>query len=128
MMSALGPHDGYLLCLFGAHVDQAFGHPPYHVGSSLTEKRRYRDVDVRLMLPDDEFVAYFGSPTQAGWLANRKSMWELVWTTFGRKLTRLPVDFQIQDTTLANEEFNGPRSALLLLDSHLPFVRTNPET
>ena len=45
-----------LLHEFGSHVWAVFGHPPYHVGSSLTEKI-WRDVDVRLILPDAEYAA-----------------------------------------------------------------------
>jgi hypothetical protein len=121
----VGRPDCWLLKLFGAHVDQAFGHVPFHVGSSLTEKRGWRDVDVRLMLPDDEYAAYFGDPLRApepGYGGPRRMMWELAWATLGRKMTGLPIDFQFQQMTLANEEFDGPRSALLIRSSELPFV------
>jgi hypothetical protein len=43
-------------------IFDTFGHNPYHVGSSLratlTGKGEWRDVDVRLILPDDEFACY----------------------------------------------------------------------
>lgn len=120
----IGPHDGYRLRLFGAHVKQGFDHTAYHVGSSLTEKRGWRDVDVRVLLPDDEFAAYFGDPTKVGWDAPKRMMWELAWTMLGKSMTGLPIDFQIQAVTLANKEFSRPRSALLILDTDLPFVRT----
>ena len=123
-MGSLGPHDGFQLRLFGAYVDQAFGHTPYHVGSSLTDKHKYRDVDVRLILPDDEFAAYFGDPLKAGWLSNKLNMWNFAWTTLGKKVTGLPIDFQIQQQTLANDQFDGVRSALLILDTDFPVVRT----
>lgn len=118
----VGRPECYLLKLFGAHVDQAFGHVPYHVGSSLTEKRGWRDVDVRLLLPDDEYTAYFGDPATPEHDGPRRMVWELAWSTLGRKMTGLPIDFQIQAQTLANEEFDGPRSALLLRASELPVV------
>ena len=41
------PHT-LLLQEFGEHVLRAFGHCCYHVGSSLTQKDGWRDVDVRL--------------------------------------------------------------------------------
>lgn len=41
---------------FGSQVWSAFGHPPYHVGSSLTKKTGWRDVDVRLILNDEEYA------------------------------------------------------------------------
>jgi hypothetical protein len=118
----VGPHEGWLLRLFGAHLNQAFGHTAYHVGSSLGEKASYRDVDVRLMLPDDEYAAYFGNPLTAEHDGPKLMMWNFAWTTLGRKLTRLPIDFQFQQTTLANDEFDGPRSALIILSSEIPCV------
>jgi hypothetical protein len=111
----IGPHSGYLLRLFGAHVDRAFGQVPFHVGSSLTEKRGWRDVDVRLILDDDEFEPYAD--------AGRRRMHELAWTAFGSQMTGLPIDFQIQQQTAANDEFSGVRSALLLHECELPIVR-----
>jgi hypothetical protein len=121
----VGRPECYLLKLFGAHVDQAFGHVPYHVGSSLTQKRGWRDVDVRLILPDDEYAAYFGAWDKApepGYGGPRRMMWELAWATLGQKMTGLPIDFQFQAQTLANQE-DGPRSALVILASELPFVK-----
>lgn len=122
-MSALGPHNQRLLRIFGAHIEQGFGHTPYHVGSSLTSKERYRDVDVRLILPDDEWVAFFGDWTAAGWDAPRLKVWEFAWSLFGRDFTRLPVDFQIQAQTVANGNHAGPRSALIVTTEDLPVVR-----
>ena len=56
----------YILKLqeFGGHLRRAFdGHMAYHVGSSLREKHGWRDVDVRLIIPDDEYAAMgFGDP------------------------------------------------------------------
>ena len=113
----VGPHAGYLLRLFGAHVDRAFGHVSYQVGSSLTEKRDWRDVDVRLILADDEYEVYAD--------AGQRRMHELAWSAFGQQMTGMPIDFQIQQQTAANEEFDGQRSALLLFDTDLPTVRTS---
>lgn len=121
-MGSLGPHDGHMLKVFGAHIKQGFGYTPYHVGSSLTEKTRYRDVDVRLILPDDEFIVYFGDWTKAGWEGPKLYMWQFAWSMFGKYLTRLPIDFQIQAQTDANESYSGPRSALLLTADDLAFV------
>ena len=51
---------GIWLVKFGCIVRDYFDHVPYHVGSSLHAKE-WRDVDVRLILPDDEFIGRFGS-------------------------------------------------------------------
>lgn len=111
----VGPHDGHLLSLFGMHIRQGWGHTAYQVGSSLTQKKGWRDVDVRLMLPDDEYAALFGDPSTPRHEGNRRRMHELAWTTLGKRLTGLPIDFQIQDTSLANEMFSGVRSALIFM-------------
>jgi hypothetical protein len=110
----VGPHEGYLLKRFGVELRQAFGHTAYQVGSSLTEKRGWRDVDVRLMLPDDEYATYFGAWDSPEHNGLRLMSWNLAWTMLGRKLTNLPIDFQFQPATLANEQHTGVRSALMI--------------
>lgn len=103
---------------FGSHVWAAFGHVPYHVGSSLAEKRGWRDVDVRLILPDDEYEALgLGKPN----FARRNGKWValcLAFSALGREMTGLPIDFQIQQQTRANDEYGRaehPRSAIGLV-------------
>ena len=95
-------------------VADAFGHHPYQVGSSVFG-REWRDVDVRLILPDDEFDALFPGDGSQDY---RDPRWALLCdalSELGRVQTGLPIDFQFQRTTEANEEFTGPRSALGLL-------------
>lgn len=80
------------------------GFGTYHVGTSLTGE--YRDVDVRSILADDEFDAIFGT---------RPDLWSLLCYLIADHLTRvtgLPIDYQIQRQTEANEKHKGPRSAL----------------
>ena len=97
---------------FGEHVLRAFGDVAYHVGSSLGDKQGWRDVDVRLILSDAEYEARgFGNPSNA--LSNKRWVSTvLAWTAFGREVTGLPIDFQIQQQSAANKEFQAPRSAL----------------
>jgi hypothetical protein len=88
-------------------ITRAFGDEcPYLVGTAgLGGADSYRDVDVRLMLDDDEFAA--ACPT--------RERWELLCVAISAYLsqrTGLPVDFQIQSVTLANEKFSGPRNPL----------------
>jgi hypothetical protein len=116
---SVGMPQTLLLQEFGEHVHRAFGHVCYQVGSSLKEKSGWRDVDVRLMLPDDEYARMkLGDPAHP----QRNKRWVslvLVWSSFGRQLTGLPIDFQIQQTSYANEKFSrdsgGLRSALFRL-------------
>lgn len=115
----VGQPDSYLLRLFGAEIRQGFGHIPYQVGSSLTEKRGWRDVDVRLILPDDEYAACFGDPFTPAHDGLRLMSWNLAWSMLGRHMTRLPIDFQIQQQTIANDEFDGPRGALMIVPADI---------
>lgn len=81
-------------------VHRAFGTPPYLVGS-VTERSDYRDVDLRVILLDEEFDAMFDG---------REMLWSLVCLAVGHHLqvvTGLPVDFQIQRMSEANEQFPG---------------------
>lgn len=97
---------------FGEHVYRAFGHIAYHVGSSLREKDGWRDVDVRLIVPDEEYASLeLGDPDRPQWNAKWVSIC-LAWSAFGKALTGLPIDFQIQQRTHANEKNKGSRSAL----------------
>lgn len=106
-----------LLQQFGQHILNAFGEVPYWVGSSLTDKGGWRDVDVRLLLADERFNSEgwgdpfkypFGSQENAKWVSTI-----LAWSCFGRHLTSLPIDFQIQPATWANENEKGNRGAII---------------
>lgn len=99
---------------FGQMVREAFGEIPYWVGSSL-ERSDWRDVDVRMMLSDEDYKAQgYGDPKapheNAKWVATCAA-----WSALGQQMTGLPIDFQIQDTTTANEQNSGARSALFAL-------------
>ena len=90
---------------FVAIIHDAFGEYAYHVGSSLKTKRDWRDVDVRLILDDETYEAMgFGDPANthhnAKWVAFVKAF-----SALGREMTGLPIDFQIQQRTYANEKF-----------------------
>ena len=50
----VGMPAALLLDEFGSQVWSAFGSPPYLVGSALAGKK-WRDVDVRLILSDEEY-------------------------------------------------------------------------
>lgn len=97
---------------FGSHVWAAFGHMPYHVGSSLTKKTGWRDVDVRIILSDDEYERMeLGDPERTHHNAKWVSL-VLAYSALGKAMTGLPIDFQIQQQTYANEHYKGIRSAL----------------
>ena len=88
-------------------ITRAFGDEcPYLVGTAgIGGAERYRDVDVRLMLDDEEFAKV--CPTRERW-----ELLCLAISTYLRDRTGLPVDFQIQRAREANERYSGPRNPL----------------
>lgn len=81
-------------------VYRIFGRPPSLVGSAK-ERTDYRDVDVRLVLPDEQFdVLSRGHLDSIRFLNRALSVW-------GQVETGLPIDFQIQRMTEADAEFGG---------------------
>lgn len=107
----VGMPASLLLHEFGSQVWAAFGTPPFLVGSALAGKA-WRDVDVRLILDDTEYAARgLGDPRYP----SRSGKWFslcLAYAALGKQMTGLPIDFQIQQQTRANAEYDGPRSAL----------------
>lgn len=113
------PH-GLRLQQFGDDVRAAFGHVAYHVGSSLDEKAGWRDVDVRLLLPDEEWEAQqLGDPANPHGNAKWRAI-TLAWSAYGHALTGLPIDFQIQQRSHANATYKGHRSALFQVTERQP--------
>lgn len=98
-------------------LSEAFGgFGCYLVGSAL-ERPDWRDIDVRMILSDTEFDQLFPQCRERGtwefnarWLVMTISISEWL-----RKRTGLPVDFQFQPQSHANERHRGPRNALGLI-------------
>ena len=87
-------------------VEKGLGSAPYLVGSA-GDNVGYRDVDLRVILSDEEFDHLFGG---------RDEFWGLVCMAIGAYLAQvsdLPIDFQIQRRTEANEKYGGqPRNPM----------------
>lgn len=96
---------------FGREIRDAFGHLPYLVGSAAVSKT-WRDVDVRLMFPDPKFDALFPGHTYPSRHDGRWSLICAALSELARVRTGLPVDFQIQCMSIANETFDGMRVPL----------------
>lgn len=92
-------------------LNAAFGvHASYEVGSVL-EREDWRDVDVRMILDDEAFAALF---PDAGDRWENDPRWLIMTVALSgwlRQQTGLPVDFQFQPRTHANDRHKGPRSA-----------------
>lgn len=79
-----------------APIAEVWGNP-YLVGS-VNERADFRDVDVRLILTDKKYAK------------QPKEVWAflgLVVSGYLREQTGLPVDFQVQPRTWANEKYPG---------------------
>lgn len=91
---------------FAARIHDAFGHVPYLVGSA-TQGKQWRDVDVRLILPDEEFTALFPAHRSPHRLDLRWALLCDALSALAGEMTGLPVDFQVQQQTAVNESFAG---------------------
>ena len=116
-MSKLTPVGHILLDDFGYHLHAMFGDYAYHVGSSV-KGSDWNDVDVRYLMDDDEYAAEgYGDPENPH-LSQKWVSVCLALSLFGRTLTGLPIDFQVQQRSYANAHFsqkNGcVRSALAI--------------
>ncbi len=96
------------LDLFGLVVQDAFGHRPYLVGSAV-EGKQWRDVDVRLILPDDEWEGLFGPALHQGSPDPKWSSVCMAYSALGKEMTGLPIDFQIQSRSHANGCYGDQR-------------------
>lgn len=82
---------------------EAFGSPPYLVGS-VNERPDFRDVDVRAILTDEEYDRL----TVPEW-----SVLGIAVSAYLRDATGLPMDFQFQRMTEANERHPMKRAEVV---------------
>lgn len=77
----------------------------YMVGSVL-RKQDWRDVDIRAILDDDEFVRLFPVTDEH----DENAQWKLICiaiSSYLSQVTGLPIDFQIQRKSAANSLYPG---------------------
>jgi hypothetical protein len=92
-------------------LTKAFDAVPYLVGSAIT-KRDYRDVDVRMIMSDEEYLALFPDIDKVPGTANaRYSVLCSALSLQLRQITGLPIDFQFQSMTIASAH-KGERQPL----------------
>ncbi len=97
-----------LLNEYGRMLHQAFGAPPYLVGSALRTKSP-RDIDVRLVLDDARYRALVGNPAECDRAGTRWAMLCAAFSALGRQITGLPIDFQVKTQAAAAPEAGYPR-------------------
>lgn len=107
----VGSPASHYLRQFGIVVYEAFGDFPYLVGSAVV-RPDWRDVDVRLILADEEYERQIGEVTQPRYENLRWNALCVAFSALGAQMTGLPIDFQIDQQTWANEHHSKPRSAL----------------
>lgn len=105
----LTTYDLHRLDLAVSPIDRAFAGcrlgGTYLVGS-VERGEDARDVDVRTILSDEDFDTFFGG-SPLFW-----SVFCLGVTAWLREQTDLPIDYQVQRMTEANEQHKGPRNHL----------------
>lgn len=116
-VSHVGMPAAIMLDQFGAEVYNTFGDTPYLVGSAL-RTTEWRDVDVRLILADEDYEAWFGDVQRPQALNLKWNALCLAFAALGARMTGLPIDFQIQQRTEANAKNDGPRHAIGLQHIH----------
>lgn len=103
----------FALELACADINRAFGgFGCFLVGSAL-DRPDWRDIDIRLIMPDDEFAALFPNAGRLAWEIDPR--WLLMTVAISERLSKvtgLPVDFQFQPMTHANERFKGRRNSM----------------
>ena len=109
----VGMPAAILLDAFGEWLHQAFGATAYLVGSAFHGKS-WRDVDVRLLMADDAFHALFPGYRTANQGDSKWSLMCAAISVLAKQQTGLPIDFQIQSASEANERYPGPRNPLRL--------------
>lgn len=107
----IGAPAAFELELACRELTEAFGHFGCYVVGSVLDRRDWRDVDVRYILPDEDFARLF---PDAGQHWEHDPRWLVLTTAMSSwlsKRTGLPIDFQFQPQTHANERHAGKRSA-----------------
>lgn len=104
----IGMPGWLLLQVWADLVHDAFGETPYLVGSA-TRRKTWRDVDVRVILPDGAYQQAFPLPPGITHphpiaLGTRWAAVCMAFSALGRQITDLPIDFQVQSQTQANAE------------------------
>lgn len=104
----LGAPAAFRLELACQHLNRAFGGFGCYLVGSVLQRADWRDVDVRMILADDEFKKLF---PDAGPIDHVRWEFDARWLVLTvaisgwlREQTDLPIDFQFQPQSHANEK------------------------
>lgn len=100
-MSAFSPRQMFLLDLACKPIWETYGGDLYLVGTA-NERGEYRDVDVRLILADKKYDRLRKAIGLDG-----IALMGLTTGQYIASLTGMPIDFQVQRRTEANEKHPG---------------------
>lgn len=116
--SFLSPPDFHRLNWACRPITEAFGEPPYLVGSVLT-RPDFRDIDIRLILDDEVVERMFGASGAFGLHCDGdpKAVRLLVNIALSDLIAKAanppaPIDFQIQSMAEANVPEHGARNPM----------------
>lgn len=112
----LSPPDFHRLNWACRPITEAFGTPPYLVGSALT-RPDFRDIDLRLILDDDAVERMFnpsGEYFSSGEPAAVRLLLNIALSDLIARAANppAPIDFQIQSMTEANVPEHGMRNPM----------------
>lgn len=100
----IGPPAVFKLELACQHLNRAFPSFGIYVVGSALERPDWRDVDVRMILADDEFAALFPHAGSNWEFDQRWLVMTVAISGWLNEQTGLPIDFQFQPQTFANEK------------------------
>lgn len=92
-------------------VTEAFNCTACYIVGSVLERSDWRDVDVRMIMDDEDFDKEF---PDAGRHWEHDAKWLLLTVSISEWLSKqsgLPIDFQFQSMTHANNQHKGRREA-----------------
>lgn len=102
-------------------LNRAFDGHCYLVGSAL-ERPDWRDIDIRLIMDDEAFTVLFPGSGAKHCQWEFDPRWIIMTVAISERLSKvtgLPVDFQFQPRTHANERHKKRRNAMgLVFTSH----------
>lgn len=115
-VSYLSPPDFHRLNWACRPITEAFGSPPYLVGSVLT-RPDFRDIDLRLILDDEAVERMFDASGTWFGGGDPKAIRLLLNIALSDLITKAanpprPIDFQIQSMSEANVPEHGMRNPM----------------